>query len=245
MTDNGKPTGASRSEGGESLGADDFEEGRFFDIEFTVKARPLFCSEDPSEYVAEIVGSIKEGDADVGAVHAYLVEIGRNTDDGEVNVFDLFDSVDANLAGYAQITLEETWERAVEVCGVWPGQVLVLHSTQILPEYRGRRLGMWSDYRTIDTFGGFDTMVVAKPFPMQFGGVEDDDYEERMRNDPMRLREFEQDRKKALRKVTDYWKKMGYEEVFREGDDILMVLNNTRVEPKRRDVLGGFFDAQP
>lgn len=244
MTDNGEPRGASRPELGEGLEANDFKEGRFFSIEFTVKSRPLSYTEDPSEYVAEIFGRIKEGNADVGAVHAYLVESSRNAEDGEFNLFDLFD-VDADLAGYAQITLEETWERAVEVCDVWPGQVLVLHSTQILPEYRGRRLGMWADYRTIDTFGGYDTMVVAKPYPMQFGGVEDDDYEERMRNDRMRLREFEQDRKKAFRKVTDYWKRMGYEEVFREGDDVLLVLNNTRVEPKRTSVLGDFFAAQP
>lgn len=229
---------------GEGVDGDDLEEGRLFHIEFAAKARPLFNAEDPSEYVTQIFGVIKEGEADVGAVHAYLVETGRNANDRAFNVFDLFD-VNADLAGYAQIVLEETWERAVEVCEVWPGQVLVLHSTQILPEYRGRRLGMWADYRTIDTFGGDDTMVVAKPYPMQFGGIEDDDYEERMKNDPMRLREFERDRKKAFRKVTNYWKKMGYEEVFHEGDDILMVLNNTRIEPQRKNVLGEFFDVQP
>lgn len=225
--------------------SDDFEEARFFRIEFTVKARPLFYDEDPSEYVAEVFGSIKEDDTEVGAVHAYLVETGRAADDGLFETFDCFDGVDATLAGYARITNDDVWEKAVEVCDVWPDRVLVLHSTQILPEYRGRKLGMWADYRTIDTFGGFGTMVVAKPYPLQFGGVEDDDYEERMKNDLMHLRDLEQDRRKAFRKVTRYWKKMGYQEVLHEGDDILLVLNNTRVEPLRKNVLGEFFDAQP
>ena len=76
----------------------------YYLVDFQIQAS-LREREDPSDYVSEINGTIKQvvagpdSDHEVGRLQAYYVQAGRAENDGE-SPFEIFDSINNDLAEY-------------------------------------------------------------------------------------------------------------------------------------------------
>lgn len=219
--------------------SDDFEDdldGDFVDyqVEFTV-CRKLRHDEE-NDYVSLISGRICQmhencDDVEAGTMDAYLFETGRALNEH----FPLSDVFDESIItdAYVQPLLAH-WDELGESLGMWPDRVLILDRTEILPAFRGKHLGMWADFRCIDTFGGTEGLVVARPYPLQFSGEE---WVGKNR-ERLGLDQFDGDRQRAFQKLTAYWQQMGYERLVGNDDHAIYYINPATVHPQREDVLG-------
>lgn len=205
-----------------------------YQVEFTVWRK--LRHEKENDYVSFISGSIYEihdpgNDVKAGTMSAYLFETGRALDDQ----FPLSDVFDESIITdpYLQ-PLSARWEELEESLSIWPDRVLILERSEILPAFRGKHLGMWADYRCIDTFGGSEGLVVAMPYPLQFRGKESVE----KNRERLGLDQFEKDRNKAFERLTRYWRQMGYQMLAENDDHGIYYIDPGRVHPPRKSVLG-------
>ena len=96
--------------------------------------------------------------------------------------------------------------------------LLILDRLEILPEYRGKGLGLACLYRCMQQYQHGCGLVVLKPFPLQFETIresgEKDDRDEREDQESWRqsliLKEFGTDQKACTRKLEKYYQRLGF-----------------------------------
>ena len=220
--------------------ADDFS---MFRLDIAVSHR-LGPGEPEDEYITTIHGTIRQVDSDgneasvAGHVTAYLVDLARASEEEGLSLAEVLD-LDLFTSSYARGLLGsdgELREDIVDQVG-FVERILILDDTQVLPAFRGHGLGMWADYRILDTFALQGVLAVEQPVPIQFSprGAGKSGEE-------MGVADLPQDRAAAYEKVASYWARMGYDKVWQEGDEQIWILNPTTVKPDRRDVLGTHYD---
>jgi hypothetical protein len=153
-------------------------------------------------YVIPVEGRVRElrdNDAvQVGLLQAFLLR-----GDDAPDIHEACDAISLSLAEVADILFDEEGMMRDEVVGAFPGaisqRVLYLESLTLEERCRGRNLGLLVAARAIHVFGGGCSLVVVKPFPVQYSNNVSDG------NRPA----FEASRRKLQR----YWSKLGLEPI--------------------------------
>jgi GNAT superfamily N-acetyltransferase len=114
----------------------------------------------------------------------------------------LFDARTGDLKGW----LKENWRLA-------GSNVLLIYSIALLPEHRGRNVGLATAARLIETLGGGCSLIACRPFAAQFSRpIPDPEF-----HAAMRLDELTQDRRAALARLRRHWRTLGFRRVARSA----------------------------
>lgn len=204
---------------------------RYFGISFTTSWTPIHgdnpLGEDPSTYVLEIEGLIDCYDnpiyetggsqkIEAGKVSATLVRVGDAIED-EYSLFDVFDSSQYLLEIYEMTflphkrKLRAPVERLVHPDSL-DGNVLVIDHVELKPPFRGARIGQGAILALMKAFGRGAFLLVAEPYPPQFGWMEEREPE---RYAALRLGAFTRDKAAASRKLRQYVADLGFQRLPR------------------------------
>lgn len=176
---------------------------------------------EPDDFVYEVSGEVlgtddEEGCHEVlmGKFRLYYVDGERAVNDG-VSVGDTMDAhsdhVSAYFAPLFGVSAPE-FERSVYnalLCLPQNSNLLILDRVELLPEFRGQRLGLKVIKHVIRRFGNGASVVALKPYPLQFEYCrETSDWRKKMG-----LKSLESDRAKARRKLVTYYASIGFLEL--------------------------------
>jgi GNAT superfamily N-acetyltransferase len=192
-------------------------------------------SGEPTDYVYENRGDLIDvgegGDRiAVGKFGCYYMDIDRALNDG-MPACDVFDAYASTIVFYDKIfdaKTEEYSSRIEKLCHGTPlnRNVLILDRLEILPKYRGKKLGLEVLRHMIQRFGAGAGLVALKAFPLQFEAQGSRDETDKWRSQ-LNLSKFKLDEKIATTKLITYYTKLGFERLprtkfmFRSNDLVL------------------------
>lgn len=197
---------------------------RHYHINFLTKMA-LGEQELYDEYVLEIYGEItvteispemiEKDPEQVGHINARLIQMGRIINDGE-SIFDVYDSFDQYFHEiYGELfdpdsdDFTETLQRQFKELSA-DTKVLLIDDVEVLPVYRGNRVGLVAVHRLIDVFGAWDCLVIIPIYPPQFYVYRNDtEWKKRMQ-----AALFAQDEETARAKLEQYWGILGFERIW-------------------------------
>jgi GNAT superfamily N-acetyltransferase len=189
------------------------------DLYFSLEFRSSGClldGEEPSEYLYLTRGKIVALDEygkkmSTGRFQVYYVDVGAALNAG-TDIFDVFDSHSSTVGFFDAIFNPETLDLSDKLDKLFKnsygwGNVLILDRLEVLPEFRGKNLGLVVMRRLIERFGAGAYVVGIKPFPLQGEGS-------RSEEDPWRsrllLNSFDDDLKRSTKKLREYYAKLGF-----------------------------------
>lgn len=200
------------------------ENDHYFTIRFT--SETTIHDDPPYGYLAKIEGAIicYDGETDdeslAGKVRMYYANVEGAEYDGESRYF-VFDSESDDTERYYSVLFNKTGAfkesvlKATESDGLFRN-VLIIDRLEILPEYRGKGLGLTCLYRCVKQYGHGCSVVAIYPFPLQFGIVDhvdsDKQWQERMRFD-----QFSDNENASLKKLERYYARLGFVKISRTG----------------------------
>lgn len=200
--------------------------------------------DDIDAYFTEINGELlchvseeDESPVTAGRIQAYYIDISGAESEGYSH-YDLFDLLhegnecyhllfDAQSDEWDDAFLEafdETVER----------NVLLLQRLEVLPGFRGGRLGLAAIHRTIQQFGHGCGYVVLKPVPLQIEPIRSAS-DESWRTE-MALEQFPTDIEAGVRRLRAYYGLLGFQLI---PDSEWMAINLDFMRPSLADI--GFF----
>lgn len=165
---------------------------------------------EPEDWIVSIktvITQLADDDqsVNVGTIRAFLVQVAQAQTDGLFTTYEVVDSY-YETAYYLGLLERGSWTEYVQehfdaVCQ----DLLVLDRIEILPEYRGRGIGLLALRALIDLFSQQCGLVVCKPFPLQFEGF-------RAANGTAlpRTKDKEKAFQQARRKLIRYWSRLGF-----------------------------------
>lgn len=175
-------------------------------LRFTLKYQPLLDDEcEDRDLVQEFEGEIihtevpedyalKEKEHVVGHIRGSRIDLGEAFDRG-VSAWDACDAHSGELEECCSVFLtDDEFREDLELSTL--GDLLILHTMEIDPKYRGLGLGLLAVRRTLMTLGGGCAMAALKPFPLQF------------QNKVTAQNQAEFDA--AQKKLGDYWSRLGF-----------------------------------
>ena len=195
-----------------------------YDIDFLTKMS-LAKVELYDEYVLAIHGKItvtpitpdliEEDPQEMGHIDARLVQMGRIINDG-ASILELYDSCDQYFHDiYGELfependEFTETLQRQFKELGSG-SDVLLIDNVELLPAYRGKRVGLAAVHRLIDVYGAWNCLVIIPIYPPQFYTYLDDtDWKRKMSTDL-----FTKDEETARAKLERYCGKLGFERIW-------------------------------
>jgi hypothetical protein len=209
-----------------------------YDVKFSAEV-PVLTTNEPEEYVLGILGKIfcrahDEAEAEVGEIHAKLIQVGRALNDGYL-IDDVFDAHQETLDLYVALYDQESQElkedvaERFETIGV---DLLYLSKIEVAREHRGFGLGLAVVSRCVDVWEPSEGLVVCKPFPLQFDSAHGDDS---TWMNKVGAHSFPKDKRTATRKLAAYWRSLGF--AFVEGTEYA-ALCTTRRRPNLEAALG-------
>lgn len=146
-------------------------------IEWDGDSTPLGDGLEPTEHSYETFGNIIGLDEDearivIGRFKTCYVDADAANNDG-FSTFDAFDARLSTVNYYSAIFDVETADpredlEALVGGGMYINNVLIIERLEILPQYRGRSIGLLVMKRLIQRFGAGTGLVAIKPFPLQF-----------------------------------------------------------------------------
>lgn len=195
---------------------------------------------EPEDFVLEVHAEIRGAldltedlpnstprDILLGKLIFYVIEVGRAVSQGHGFEF-AFDAHQETMeAGFAIFDLaNEEFQPCVE--GMFPdadpaGNVLLLHRLTIHPLARGKRLGLAVLHRTIEDWSQGCSLVVMKPFPLQFEAEAD----RQPSWTDLKLKTFSQSERVAFGRLRNYYKRLGFRKVGR-SEYFVLCANNVR-----------------
>ncbi len=183
-----------------------------FDVVYNV-IRPLGDDLDHEYVPIEIKGRIVQVDLGgnevcmAGVIEAFLVNnilsphpLEFVCDAHSQNLFDLYEAL--------RTEDDMLWDKGDEDDAA--DDFLYIGRCEILPDYRGHNLGLWSLVNVIATFGQGSSFVFLKPFPLQFEGGN-----QCLLGDKLKLDVFTKSEKKAYKKLKEHYAKVGFVDVPR------------------------------
>jgi GNAT superfamily N-acetyltransferase len=108
--------------------------------------------------------------------------------------------------------------------------LLILDRLEILPEFRGRKIGLAVLYKAVQQFARGCGIVAMKPFPLQFDVHTKSDT---ARFDALKLADFNRESKTATKALEKYYKILGFRKL---AGTPLCVLSPEFVNPKLADL---------
>lgn len=195
-----------------------------YDVDFMTR-KSLGHLEPYDEYVLEIHGNITlteinpdliEKDSEqVGHINARLIQTGRVVNDG-ASLFVVYDSFDQYFHDiYGELfdpendEFTETLQRQFKELGS-DSSILLIDDVEVLPAFRGKRVGLGAMHRIIDVFGAWDCLVIIPIYPPQFHAYHKNaDWNRKMQSDL-----FTKDEEAARAKLEQYWSILGFQRVW-------------------------------
>jgi hypothetical protein len=179
---------------------------------------------DDDEFMLKINGEIRGGapeddapDVRLGGMELYLVRVGNAIDEGPslFEVFDLYqETMDVAHVIYSDSFLQFSTlvQRKFPDAG-FAGDVLLLHRLTLDPLVQRQRLGLAVTYQAIRDWSSGCSLVVMKPFPLQF--------EANAKGSPtwqeLGLGRFPSQKRAAFGKLVEYYRPLGFQPLGRSG----------------------------
>lgn len=181
---------------------------------------PVFDSLEADDFVYETCGRILDAENEknptlVGTFKTLYVDAERAADTG-CSLFNLQDSHDAVSSACAAVLEEGGWslnDCTIGLLGDKPISlnILVIDRLKLLPDFRGKGLGLKVLSHIIHRFGQGAALAAIKPFPLQFVGAEDKEPPE---HDPaMQYGSFKTDKKSSIEALCRYYERAGFRPV--------------------------------
>ena len=196
-------------------------------VEFSSSA---FFTDDVEDCIVNVTGIIKnDEETKIGALEAYYLDIEMAITQN-YDIFELYDAI-INLTDYyaALYDADDHWffkETVVDEFGgnVINANLLVIHKIEILPEYRGQKIGLAVIYKTIQQIGHGCGFIALMPAPLQFSLYKDNDRWQKTMN----VSDFVQNETVAIKKLGIYYGKLGFRQI---GDSGVYILNPALKQP--------------
>jgi GNAT superfamily N-acetyltransferase len=175
----------------------------------------LIPDREPSDYRYVTTGRIVAEDEDglealMGKFKLYYIDVCAAVN-AKASVFELFDYERATRDYFAPIfnpgSLDFTDELSRLTDNSSWGSVLIIDRLEVLPEYRGRNVGLLAMRRLIERFCAGAPIVAIKPFPLQHegGGGDVDEWKSRLK-----LADLDQNERRATTKLRRHYAKLGF-----------------------------------
>lgn len=195
------------------------EHSDHFSVRFSLEF-PLDFSEE--DYVRTIHGTIvRERELTsrstatpepIGSVKLLRIDGGRALNEGE-NLWDACDAHSQEAADLYRVLFRRGYDFKRSIERMFPDamspDVLLIELIRLVPQARGRGLGLRAARRAMDAFESHYGLVVVQPFPLQFNA-----HERKHRDDPD-LATFDCSEQTALAKLRRHWSQLGFERLGR------------------------------
>jgi GNAT superfamily N-acetyltransferase len=179
------------------------------------------------DYATCIEGTIscyqemRNDDRLVGRVRLFYLDIGA-TYDTNIHVFDLFDIRGETEPFYSALIDHETGDFRSDVESILGEyilglNVLIVDRLEILPEFRGKNIGLECLRRCLQQYARECGVVALKCFPLQF---EDKGISEPAWRRKMQLGKLSKDHKRSSAKLRKYYGSLGFKAL--PGDNIMV-----------------------
>jgi hypothetical protein len=170
-------------------------------------------SEIVQDYEARIICDRDETESVAGTFSFYVANVPLAVNCG-LDIVDVADSIDEDLYVYCSALFKPgtASELRPEVTDLFEypmvGRMLMLHLAKVLPEHRGKHLGLVAAHKIIEQFG--NGLVVAFPQPLQHHSGYN-------REKKMGYETFEPVREAALKRLTRHWQRLGFKPIAGTG----------------------------
>lgn len=183
----------------------------------------LLEPDDPGNYIYPICGRLTEMDDDesdilVGKFRLYYVDIASTINNGFIDVFDIFDAHSDSTADYYDSLFDPDTRdfsenlRQLFNDDIFGLNLLIIDRLELLPEYRGKNLGLTIMRRLIQRFAAGAGVVAIKPFPLQFEqSIPAED--KSGWHAEMQLSSFRETERDSIRKLQNHYSKLGFIEM--------------------------------
>ena len=152
-----------------------------------------------------------------GRLSLYRVKLGVAVNNG-INAYGACQHFSQELGDYASAILDRRTgyvpDRIMYEYDHAPGDLLILHTVRILPNYRGRDLGLVAASQLIDYYGG-GGYVLCRPRPLQFANSSSPPDTE------MAYDRFKASQEEATAKLQKHWARIGFQPV--EGGEFYLL----------------------
>ncbi len=209
-----------------------------FTIEFTSSTS---VENEVENFLTEIEGRIichSENEvAPVGTLRAFYADLEGAIDHGE-HPYDVLDVEHATELYYSALYDARSGGFKESVRNLFGDEVfyinlLILDRLEILPEYRGKSLGLACLYRCVQQYGHGCGLAALKPFPLQFEAIyKPDEWRQRLL-----LQAFGTDQKACARKLVKYYQRLGFVKVPRT--EVMALDPSCILSPFRKEGSGG------
>jgi hypothetical protein len=205
---------------------------------FTIQYSISGALEDEIEnYLTTITGEIfcfnndMETKRKIGIIKGYYVDIDNAMSEG-YGPFDILD-LDGSTEPYYEAVFDDATNEFKATLGpdIYQSNLLIIDRVEIIPELRGRKIGLVAMYRMIRQFSHGCGLVTIKVFPLQFEHRGNNEVVSKWFTD-MKMGAFEKDEAKAVNKLKSYYRQLGFTDV---KDSDFMILNTSLKQPLLRD----------
>lgn len=183
-------------------------------------------AEEPNDYIYEYEGEILSVEDDdkrksVGRFRVFYADLDAAVNAGTAP-FDVFDWR-SETAPYVVLydAGSSPVPAAIKAIGEEPfffANLLILDRLELLPEFRGRGLGLLILRRLIERFSAGTGVVAMKPFPLQFEVARHDGPGEWSK--ALALETYSKDKRATMAKLQRYYAKLGFKKVA--GTDLMI-----------------------
>ncbi len=197
---------------------------------------------ESDDFIYETSGKLFSSDDNderklVGKFRTYYVDVERAIDEGEP-IFEVLDAHSSHLVEYFEPLFgseaPDFSNHLLELLDheVIGNNLLILDRLEILPQYRGKGLGLSVLRHMIARLSFGASLVALKPFPLQFETTSDTEAEKKWRA-MLRLDQLPTDEDAATEKLCQYYKRLGFR---RLSGTPMMVMSTARPFPSIEDV---------
>lgn len=207
---------------------------RSYRLDFETRARLAPEENDP---ITNVRGKIvyleddtDEPEVEVGTLEGWCMRYDRVLET-DCNVFDMFDEQQDRLdvgslvwdhkeKGYCADLTEDI------------GDLIVPHAVSLLPEHRGKGVGLLAVWRFLDYFGARAALAVVKPYPLNHGIPNDEPRDAAFRQ---MYHQFAETPKAAgVEALVRHWTKLGFR---RLRDSEYLFLDMSSARPSLEDLI--------
>lgn len=195
----------------------------------------LFETEDT--YLTSIEGNILYGDEDqlAGKLNIFYADLAGAAESG-YSPFDILDIESATAPYFNALFDKETGEFKETIHSaagnIFQENLLILDRLEILPEFRGKKLGLACIYRIIQQYRHGCGLIALKCFPLQFEAKHKHDVPDEWQKS-IELEKFSKSRKTSWSKLEKYYSSLGFTKV--RGTEI-MIMNPDYKQPRFEDL---------
>lgn len=173
----------------------------------------------PDDFIYETSGNLFGIDDNddrelIGKFRVYYVDVECAINEGEP-IFDVRDAHSSHLEEYFEPVFgseaPDFSNRLLDLLGheVLGCNLLILDRLEVLPQYRGKGLGLSVLRHMITRFSSGAALVAMKPFPLQFEAAPSSAAEKKWRT-RLSLAQLPTDKDVATEKICQYYSKLGF-----------------------------------